>query len=196
MDLIIVAGLPATGKTTLAKKIASRLHLPVLEKDEIKEELFDTVGFDGREGRLTLDRAANAILLRCADALLAGGNSLIMVNNFDRDAAGRVQELIVRTGCRCVLVFLGGDGDVLHQRYVDRDLRKARHPGHAAILRYPIRPGDPPPQQVTRQYFYQRYEQSGMGEFSLDVPRVDVDATYPDAVDPDAVVRQIRAALE
>jgi cytidylate kinase len=45
VNLIIIAGMPATGKSTIAKKIAGKLGLPILEKDDIKEELFDTVGY-------------------------------------------------------------------------------------------------------------------------------------------------------
>jgi predicted kinase len=37
--LIIVTGLPATGKTTLARELATRLRVPMLAKDAIKEPL-------------------------------------------------------------------------------------------------------------------------------------------------------------
>ncbi len=196
MNLIIIAGLPATGKTTLSKKLAERLHLPILEKDEIKEELFETVGFASPEDRRALDRAANAVLLRCTENILSGGQSMIVINNFDKDMSGRVQEMIDRTGCKCVLIFLNGDGDILHKRYVERDRRKARHPGHTFIPHYPIRPGDDLNQEMSRQYFADRFEKAGMGEFTLNVPRIDLDATYPDAIDADALTRQIEEILK
>ena len=100
MELILLAGLPATGKTTLAKKLSEILHLPVLEKDEIKEVLFDTVGYADAEERQKLGLAANRILLRTAESLLAMGNSLILVNNFDAQSTPLVEGLIARTGCR------------------------------------------------------------------------------------------------
>lgn len=45
MNIIIVAGMPASGKTTFVNKLSKALGYPVLEKDAIKEELFDVIGF-------------------------------------------------------------------------------------------------------------------------------------------------------
>ena len=49
MKLIILAGMPASGKTTFSRKLSKALGYPVLEKDEIKEELFDVIGFEKKE---------------------------------------------------------------------------------------------------------------------------------------------------
>ena len=40
-----MAGMPAKGKSTPAKKIAAAFGYPILEKNEIKEALFDTIGY-------------------------------------------------------------------------------------------------------------------------------------------------------
>ena len=44
-NIIIIAGMPASGKSTAAARVSQALGYPVLEKDAIKEELFDTIGF-------------------------------------------------------------------------------------------------------------------------------------------------------
>ena len=45
--LLVVTGLPCTGKTTLGKYLASQLKLPFIHKDGIKETLFDLLGLGG-----------------------------------------------------------------------------------------------------------------------------------------------------
>jgi len=46
--LIIISGPPGTGKTTLGKRMANELHLPFVNKDSIKELLFDHLGWHDR----------------------------------------------------------------------------------------------------------------------------------------------------
>jgi adenylate kinase family enzyme len=41
---VLVTGLPGSGKTTLAGPIASRLNVPLIAKDHIKELLADHLG--------------------------------------------------------------------------------------------------------------------------------------------------------
>jgi predicted kinase len=46
--LIVITGLPGTGKTTLGRKLAEELALPFISKDDIKELLFDGLGWEDR----------------------------------------------------------------------------------------------------------------------------------------------------
>lgn len=195
MDLIIIAGMPSAGKTTLARKLSEQFGYPILEKDEMKEMLFDHLGYADRIEKRKLDYAANAILLKTTEKLLQKGVSLIIVNNFRSDAAKTVQAMISRCGCKCVNVFLGGDADVFYQRYVERDKQKLRHQGHTFIDRYPPQPGDDVNRSMTRQDFADIFEKQGMAEFKMECTRIDVDATYPEKVDMNALLAQIKEAL-
>lgn len=44
LPLVLVTGLPASGKTTLAQGLAAMLELPLIAKDRYKELLFDVLG--------------------------------------------------------------------------------------------------------------------------------------------------------
>ena len=195
MNLIIVAGMPATGKTTLSKKLAKNLRVPMLEKDEIKEEMYKIQGYRNLEDRAVADIVANAILLRCARNILESGTSLLIVNNFDPSMAGQVQDLIDTTGCKCVTVFLDGDPDILHARYVQRDANHQRHPVNELWDSYPPKPGDVP-KEMSRELFREVFEEMGMADFRINAPRIDLDATDPSTIDADALTARIRALLQ
>lgn len=196
MELVIIAGMPASGKTTFSRKLSAALGYPVLEKDEIKEELFDVIGFENYAQKRLMDTAATAVLLRCADSLLAGGQSLIMVNNFRKDAEEAVERLLEKHNCSCVFVFFGGDGDVFYQRYVERDNLHLRHLGHVLQEHYPPHPGDALEYTMTREEFAEKFEKLGMNEFQVKgIRRIDVDATYPQKIDVEALTEQIRKEL-
>jgi predicted kinase len=130
MNMIVLTGIPASGKSTVAAKLADALSLPVLAKDEFKEALFDTIGFSCYAEKRKLDHAANAVLLKAAEALLRSGQSVILDNNFDGAAAEALNALTERMGARCVTVFFGGDTEAFYRRYVERDRLHLRHLGH------------------------------------------------------------------
>ena len=87
------------------------------------------------------------------------------------------------------------DPEVLYARYVERDRKRSRHMGHTFIDRYPPLPEDDIYRSMTREYFSDRFENSGMAEFKLDGVRIDVDATYPNDIDVDELTNQIKNAL-
>jgi len=81
--LVIITGLPATGKTTLGRRIAAELKLPFVYKDGIKELLFDTLGWSDIEWSQRLGRASTELLYYFAEAEVKSGNSCVLESNFD-----------------------------------------------------------------------------------------------------------------
>jgi predicted kinase len=63
---VIVTGLPASGKSTVGAAVAGALALPFLDKDEILEALFESLGVGDAPWRARLSRAADQVLERLA----------------------------------------------------------------------------------------------------------------------------------
>ncbi|MBS0417360.1 MAG: AAA family ATPase [Proteobacteria bacterium] len=79
--LLIITGLPGTGKTTLARYLARHHGLSLICKDTIKEPLLDVLVPDTARSR-EMSNISFAILFALARELLALGNSLILEGNF------------------------------------------------------------------------------------------------------------------
>ena len=86
--LVLISGAPATGKTHLARMIAEALPVVVLEKDSIKETLFDTLGEDDREWSRMLGTAAFALLRALVESHLRARQSVVVEANFQREYEG------------------------------------------------------------------------------------------------------------
>ena len=61
-----MTGIPAAGKSTMAKILAGKLKIPAISKDSIKEVLFDNVGFQSREEKVKLGVASMEIMYYAA----------------------------------------------------------------------------------------------------------------------------------
>ena len=70
MSCILIAGMPATGKTRFAHWLGRRRGIPCVSKDELKEILFDEVGFRSRAEKVKLGVAAMRMMYAFAEAHL------------------------------------------------------------------------------------------------------------------------------
>jgi predicted kinase len=129
--LIIITGLPCSGKTTLGYRIATEFQLPILTKDGIKEVLFDTLGWSDREWSKKLSRASNFILLHCARRILTSGQSLILESNFPPQYSSQpFQELRQEIPFTALQILCFARGEELAHRFRMRWETGQRHPGH------------------------------------------------------------------
>ena len=196
MAVIILTGMPATGKSTICKALAEHFGFPVVEKDAIKETLFDTVGFTCYAEKRALDHAANAVVIHMAEQILKANGSVIVDNNFDDISGKRFAALLEQYAPDCVCVFLRGDLDVLHQRYTLRDNAHARHLGHVLQEHYPPRPGDSLYYTMTRDEFYEKFMKRGMDSFECPGQRLEIDTTDFASVQPVQIAAQVEKMLK
>ena len=196
MAVIVLTGMPATGKSTICKALAAHFGFPVVEKDAIKEALFDTVGFTCYAEKRALDHAANAVVMHMTEQLLKAGGSVIVDNNFDEASGKNFKALLEQYGPKCVCVFLRGELDVLHRRYTLRDNAHARHLGHVLQEHYPPRPGDSLYYTMTRDEFCEKFMKRGMDSFECPGQRLEIDTTDFAAVHTERIVAQVEKLLE
>ena len=124
---VVVSGLPASGKSTLARRLGPALNLPVIDKDDILERLFESRGTGDAARRRTLSRESDEILQQRAIAAADGAvlASFWRVPGMPSDSGTSTQWLsalsthLVNVHCVC-------DAETA----VDRFLRRQRHRGH------------------------------------------------------------------
>lgn len=123
---IVVTGLPASGKTTVAREMAKRLGFVFLDKDDFLEDLYERYGVPSWEHRKKLSRRSDGVFRDAA----AQSNSAVLVSHWrplgengksgtPTDWLGEEFNPIVEVCCLC------SPEDAL-ARFIER----TRHPGH------------------------------------------------------------------
>ena len=152
MYCILVAGMPASGKSTIAVRISESLGIPMLSKDSIKEVLFDDLGFHSRAEKVQLGTAAMHILYYAAAQLMKVGKPFILENNFEDASIPGIMALLETHHYTAVTVRLTGDPEVIYRRFAARDLSDTRHRGHVVNDCYPEPPGAPLENPTRKSY--------------------------------------------
>jgi len=130
--VFLVTGLPATGKTTLARALARALQVPLLCKDAIKEPLLDALGAADRAASRHLSDISFAVLFALADEHLAVTGAVVLEGNFRPGEHERaVQALLTgHAPMPCTQVLCRVPEPLRQERLQARAGDGARHPGH------------------------------------------------------------------
>lgn len=157
MYCILVAGIPAAGKSTMARVISERLKLPVISKDAMKELLFDNVGFQSREEKGNLGIASTEIMYYVAGRLMKAGQSFILENNFEYSSEHGIKNLLEKYQYPVLTITLIGDYKVIYQRFLEREGSPDRHRGHVVSDCYPEKRAHSPKERKAAPISYENY---------------------------------------
>ena len=135
--VVLVNGMPATGKTTIGKSIAQELAVPFICKDDIKELLFDNVGVGDREWSRKIGSVSFVLMYYVIEKLLQSGQSFVVETNFDNKFADpKWRELIEKFDFELHQVFCRTSSEIRKQRFIQRNEQGERHSGHVDHCNY------------------------------------------------------------
>ncbi len=200
MYCILVTGIPAAGKSTMAQSLSERMKLPVISKDTIKELLFDNAGFQSRAEKVNLGIASMEIMYYVAGQLMKAGQPFILENNFEYLSEHGIKNLLEKYQYSALTITLTGDYKVIYQRFLERENSPDRHRGHVVNDCYPEKKENNLKTLKANPVSYENYvcgiEKRGFDAFCVDGRQIKIDTTDYSKINMEELFSQIRAWKE
>jgi predicted kinase len=114
--LIIISGLPGTGKSYLSKRLAERVQFLVLESDALRKTLFSQPSYTSRENA----RLFEVIHLLLRELLSKGISVILDATNLSEQLCEQLYSIADRLDARLILVRVEAPPEVVYQRLESR----------------------------------------------------------------------------
>lgn len=110
--LVLVGGLPATGKSYFCRRLAQRVPAVILESDALRRVLVPLPTYSGEESR----RLFLACQLLIEDLLASGIPAILDATNLQEPQREQFYRAAARTGARLVVVWVEAPPELVRER--------------------------------------------------------------------------------
>ena len=138
--LVLISGPCCSGKSTLASFLSQRLHLPLISKDALKEELFKILPLTDPTWLRQLGEASNQVIFHILEQFVSSNQGGVFESNFSPELHRYNLASILRPHNGVVIeIYCTAKVDILESRFIARSPYRNRAHNEKVNAKRPAR---------------------------------------------------------